>query len=303
MEDPVGDLRPPVAIQRPTVLTKHGDSRIDPYFWLRQKANPEVIAYLQAENSYADAVMAPAAELQERLYEEIVGRVQQTDTSAPAFFKGYWHYVRTVEGLDYEIYCRRKDSMEGPEEIELDANELASGHDYFAVGLVGRSPDENLLAYAIDLSGDELHEVRFRDLTEGHDLEDVLSGVYYGSAWSADSGTFFYVRPDKALRPYQVWRHALGTPGDQDVLVLQEDDERFELSVELTKSERYIIVTSSSQITSESRYLRSDDPAGEPVLIEGRRHGVEYSVDHQGDRFLILTNVGAHDFTLDPAPI
>jgi len=303
MEEPVGDLRPPVAHQRPTVLTKHGDSRIDPYFWLRQKANPEVIAYLQAENSYADAVMAPAAELQERLYEEIVGRVQQTDTSAPSFFKGYWHYVRTVEGLDYEIYCRRKDSMEAPEEIELDANELASGHDYFELGFVERSPDENLLAYAIDLSGDELHEVRFRDLTKGHDLEDVLSGVYYGSAWSADSGTFFYVRPDKALRPYQVWRHALGTPVDQDVLVLQEDDERFELSVELTKSERYIIVTSSSQVTSESRCLRSDQPDGVPVLVEARRHGVEYSVDHQEDRFLILTNDGAHDFKLVAAPI
>jgi len=303
MEDLVGDLRAPVAIQRPTVLTKHGDSRIDPYFWLRQKANPEVIAYLQAENSYADALMAPAAALQERLYEEIVSRVQQTDTSAPTFFKGYWHYVRTVEGLDYEIYCRRKDSMEAPEEIELDANQLASGHDYFELGLVERSPNENLLAYAIDLTGDELHEVRFRDLAKGHDLEDVLSGVYYGSAWSADSGTFFYVRPDKAQRPYQVWRHALGTPVDQDVLVLQEDDERFELSVELTKSERYIIFTSSSQVTSESRWLRSDQPDGVPVLVEARRHGVEYSVDHQEDRFLILTNDGAHDFKLVAAPI
>src|SRR5216684_1170448 len=303
MEEPVREPRPPVAAQRLTVLTKHGDSRIDPYFWLRQKANPEVIAYLQAENAYADAVMAPVADLEERLYEEIVSRVQQTDTSAPAFFKGYWHYVRTVEGLDYEIYCRRKGSMEAPEAIELDGNELAVGHDYFELGFVERSPDENILAYAVDLTGDELHEVRFRDLSTGHDLEDVLSDVHYGSAWSADSRTFFYVRPDKAMRPYQVWRHTLGTPVHRDVMVLQEDDERFELSVELTKSERYIVFTSSSQVTSESRYLRSDEPDGVPVLIEARRHGVEYSVDHQEDRFLILTNDGAHNFRLVWAPI
>src|SRR5258708_19383074 len=127
MEEPVQERRPPLPAQRPTMLTKHGDSRIDPYFWLRQKANPEVIAYLQAENAYADAVMAPVANLQERLYEEIVGRVQQTDTSAPALFKGYWHYIRTVEGLDYEIYCRRKGSMDPPQEIDPPANELAPG--------------------------------------------------------------------------------------------------------------------------------------------------------------------------------
>ena len=193
--------------------------------------------------------------------------------------------------------------MEAPEEIELDGNELAVGHDYFELGFVERSPDENILAYAVDLTGDELHEVRFRDLSTGHDLEDVLSDVNYGSAWSADSRTFFYVRPDKAMRPYQVWRHTLGTPGDADVVVLQEDDERFELSVELTKSERYIVFTSSSQVTSESRYLRSDKPESTPVLIEARRHGIEYSVDHQADHFLILTNDGARNFRLVAAPV
>ncbi|OLC27374.1 MAG: oligopeptidase B [Actinobacteria bacterium 13_1_20CM_2_65_11] len=303
MEEPVGASRPPIPAQYPTVLTKHGDSRVDPYFWLRQRANPEVIAYLEAENEYTDAVMAPVAKLQERLYQEIVDRIEQTDVSPASFFKGYWHYTRTVEGLDYEIHCRRKGSMDAPEEVELDANLLAQGHDYFELGFVEHSQDGSVLAYAVDLTGSELHEVRFRDLSSGQELPDVLDGVYYGSAWSADGRTFFYVRPDKTMRPYQVWRHALGTPVDQDVLVLQEDDERFELGVELTKSERYIIFTSSSQITSESRYLRSDDPAGEPVLIEGRRHGVEYSVDHQGDRFLILTNDGARNFSLMAAPV
>ena len=303
MEEPAGAARPPIPARHPTVLTKHGDSRVDPYFWLRQKANPEVIAYLQAENDYTDAVMAPVARLQERLYREIVNRVQQTDTSAPAFFKGYWHYTRTVEGLDYEIHCRRKGTMDAPEQVELDVNELARGHDYFELGFTDRSPDENILAYAVDLTGNELHEMRFRDLSSGQDLADVLEGVYYGSAWSADSRTFFYVRPDKAMRPHQVWRHVLGTPVDQDVLVLQEDDERFELSVELTKSERYIIFTSASQVTSESRCLPSHQPEGEPAVIEARRHGVEYSVDHQEDSFLILTNDGARNFRLVAAPV
>jgi oligopeptidase B len=303
MELPVPAATPPIPAQRPMVLTKHGDSRIDPYFWLRQRANPEVVAYLEAENEYADAVMAPLGGLQERLYEEIVSRIQQTDITPPSFFKGYWHYARTVEGLDYEIHCRRKGSMDAPEEVLLDANQLAQGHEYFELGYVENSPDQNILAYAVDLTGNELHQVRFRDVTTGHDLTDVLEDVFYGSAWSSNSRTFFYVLADKAMRPYQVWRHTLGTPTGEDVLVLQEDDERFELSVEPTKSERYIIFTSSSQVTSESRYLRSDEPAGEPVLIEVRRPGVEYSVDHQEDQFVILTNDGARNFRLVTAPI
>ena len=303
MEEPVLAPQPPIPDQRPTVLTKHGDSRVDPFYWLRQRANPEVIAYLQAENDYTDAVTAPTSALQAKLYGEIVSRVQQTDMSPPVFFKGYWHYSRTVEGLDYEIYCRRKETMEAPEEIDLDLNELARDHDYFELGFVERSPDENMVAYAVDFTGNELHELRFRDLASGRDLGDVVEGVYYGSAWSADSRTFFYVRSDKAMRPYQVWRHVLGTATSEDVLVLEEGDERFELSVEMTKSERYVILTSSSQVTSESRYLRSAEPESDPILIEARRHGIEYSVDHQEERFLILTNDGARNFRLMAAPL
>jgi oligopeptidase B len=295
-------IRPPVAPEHPTVLEAHGDKRVDPYYWLRDKQNPEVIAYLEAENAYTDAVMAPTADLQEKLYSEIVGRVQETDTSAPVFYKGWWTYTRTVEGLDYEIYCRRQGSMEAPEQVILDGNELAKGHDYFDLGYAERSPDENLIAYAVDFSGSEVHELRFRDLTTGVDLADVVKGVYYGAAWSADSRTFFYTKPDAAMRSYQIWRHRLGSPTEQDVLVLQEDDERFELSVEMTKSERYITFTSSSMLTSECRYLSSDQPEAESVVIEPRRTGIEYSVDDQEDRFLILTNDGAKNFRLMSAP-
>ena len=299
----VTPARPPVAPQRPEVLEAHADRRVDPYYWLRDKENPEVIAYLEAENAYADAVMADTAELRDRLYREIVGRVQETDYSAPTFYKGWWSYTRTVEGLDYEIYCRRRDSMEAPEEVILDANELAKGHEYFELGYVERSPDENLVAYAVDTDGSELHELRFRELAAGRDLDDVLRGVYYGAAWSADSRTFFYARPDAAMRPYQIWRHRLGTAPEQDVLVLQEDDERFELSVEPSKSERFILITSASQVTSECRFLSSDAPEGQLVMVEPRRPDIEYSVDHQEDRFLILTNDGATNFRLMAAPV
>jgi len=299
----VTPARPPAAPERPHVLEANGDSRVDPYYWLREKQNPEVLAYLEAENAYADGVMTGAADLQDRLYHEIVGRVQETDTSAPTFFKGWWTYTRTVEGLDYEIHCRRRESMDAPEEVILDANELARGHEYFELGYVEHSPDENLVAYAADVNGSELHALRFRDLTTGRDLDDELHGVYYGAAWSADSKSFFYVRPDAAMRPYQVWRHRLGRPTDDDVLVLQEDDERFELNVELSKSERFIFITSSSQVSSECRFLPSDEPEQEPRLIEPRRQEIEYSVDHQEDRFLILTNDGATNFRLMAAPI
>src|SRR6266566_5077351 len=295
--------RPPIAPRRPRILEAHGESRVDPYYWLREKDNPEVIAYLKAENAYADVVMRPAAALEEKLYREILGRVQETDTSAPTLFKGWWTYTRTVEGLDYEIYCRRPGSMEAPEEVLLDGNELAKGHEYFDLGYVERSPDELLVAYAIDLDGSERHELRFRDLATGKDLDDVVRDVYYGSAWAADSRTFFYSRPDRAMRPYQVWRHVLGTSAVHDVLVMQEDDEHFEIGVELTKSERYIVITSSSQVTSESHFLRSDAPDAQPQLVEARRHEIEYSVDDQEDRFLIVTNDGAHDFRLMSAPI
>ena len=299
----VTPARPPVAVQRPHVLEALGDRRVDPYYWLREKQNPEVIAYLEAENAFTETVMGGAASLQSKLYAEILGRIQETDFSAPVFDKGWWSYTRTVEGLDYEIYCRRRGSMEAPEEVILDANELAKGHEYFELGYVERSPDENLVAYAADVNGSELHQLRVRDLASGADLEDVVSSVYYGAAWSANSKTFFYVRPDAAMRPYQVWRHRLGMPPAQDVLVIQEDDERFELNVELSKSERFIFITSSSQVTSECLFLRSDEPEAQPRLIEPRRPNIEYSVDHQEERFLILTNDGATNFRLMAAPV
>src|SRR5438132_10668495 len=164
----------PFAARRPAVLEKHGDRRLDPYYWLRQRANPEVIAHLIAENEYADFVMEPTRVLQERLYNEIVGRIQQTDYTAPSFFKGYWHYTRTVEGLDYEIQCRRLGSMDAPEEVELDGNVLADGHEYFDLGFVERSPDGTRLASAADFTATDLHKPRSRTLATHDATEDAL---------------------------------------------------------------------------------------------------------------------------------
>ncbi len=299
----LSSARPPVAARRPHVLEAHGDRRDDPYYWLRDKNDPEVIAYLEAENAHTDSVMAGAAGLEQRLYQEVVGRVQETDFSAPVFHKGWWSYTRTVEGLDYEIYCRRRGTMDASEEIVLDANELAKGHAYFDLGYVERSPDETLAAYAADFDGAERHRLRFRDLRTGTDLDDVIEGVYYGFAWAADSKTVFYVRPDAAMRPYQVWRHRLGSAATDDVFVFQEDDERFEVNVDPSKSERFIFISTASQVTSETLVLPSDQPASKPVLIEPRREGIEYSVEHQGERLLILTNADATNFRLMSAPL
>lgn len=303
MAEPRTTPRPPVAARRERVLEKHGDRRVDPYFWLREKDNPEVVAYLEAENAYTDAMTAPSAELSERLFKEIVGRVQETDMSAPSFFKGFWSYTRTVEGQDYEIYCRRPGTMEAPEQVLVDGNEMAKGHDYFELGFIEQSPDQNLVAYGVDYNGAELFELRVLEVTTGRVFEDIARDVYYGFAWAADNQTFFYVKTDTAMRPFQVWRHKLGSPVEQDVLVLQEDDERFELSVEPTKSERFIIFSSASQVTGECRFVEAANPEEEPRLIAPRRQGLEYSVDHQEDRFLILTNDGARDFRLMAAPV
>ena len=196
-----------------------------------------------------------------------------------------------------------EETTPGKDQTFLDANELAEGHDYFELGYVERSPDETLMAYAVDTNGSERHELRFRELATGRQLEDVLREVYYGFAWAADSHTVLYVRPDAAMRPYQVWRHRLGTAVADDVLVMQEDDERFEVSVEPSKSERFIFITTSSQVSAETYFLRSDAPDAEAVLVEPRRPEIEYTVDHQEDRFLILTNDGATNFRLMVAPI
>jgi oligopeptidase B len=296
--------RPPAAPKRPRVLVAHGDERVDEWYWLRNRENPEVIAHIEAENAWAAAQLAPTEALQRRLFDEMVGRIQETDLSVPARKGDWWYLSRTVEGLQYGIWCRRKGDADGPEEVVLDHNELAQGHDYLAVANTQVSPDADRLAYAVDHDGSERFTLRFRDLRTGEDLPDRVPGTYYGLAWAADGATVFYTKVDGSMRPYQLWRHAVGTPAADDVLVHQEDDERFFLGVGLTKSERYVVLGLESKVTAEAWVLDATTPEGDFRLVQPREQGVEYDVDHHGDRFLIVTNAdGAENFKLVEAPV
>jgi oligopeptidase B len=295
---------PPVAPRRPHVLEKHGDRRVDDWYWLRNRDDPEVIAYLEAENAYTEAVLAHTKELRERLFQEIKGRIQETDSTAPAPKDGRWYYERTVEGLSYAIHCRRTGSEDAAaEEVLLDENALAEGHDFFSLGNFAVSPDHRLLAYSTDTTGGERYTLRVRDLERGDDLSDEIPDTYYGLAWASDNSTLFYTRPNEAMRPWQLWRHVVGTAADDDVCVYTEDDERFFVSVSRTRSGAYVVLQIGSMVTSESRVLQAESPEREFEIVDARRQGVEYAVEHRGDRFLVVTNDEAPNFRLLAAPV
>jgi oligopeptidase B len=300
--------RPPVAPRRPHEIVAHGRVRVDDWYWLADRDDPAVLAYLEAENQYTDEVLAPTKQLQESLFEDIKGRVRETDAGPPTRHGPWWYFSRTVEGKQYPIMCRRPDpartltaaevaiaarSLESDpdgEQVLLDENLLSAGKDYMAVGVFDVSPDHDVLAYAVDLDGSELYSLRFRDLETGIDLPDVVEGVYYGSAWARDNKTFFYVRTDEAMRPWQVWRHELGRAPDADVLVFQENDERFFVGLGLSRSEMRIVIESASKTTSEAQWVDSSNPTEPPRPVLTRQAGVEYDVEHDGESWLIRTN-------------
>jgi oligopeptidase B len=299
----------PVAPPRPVELTRHGDVRIDPYYWLRERENPEVIAYLEAENAYTAEVLAPTQALQDRIFSEIRDRVQETDVSPPAR-KGPWEYFsRTFEGSQYALHGRRPaGSPEGTDEtVLIDENLLADGLDYFSLGGLALSPDQTLIAYSFDDDGGEQHTLRFRDVATGTDLPDIIDGVYYGLAWANDNRTIFYVMPDDAMRPYQVWRHTLG--GTDDVLVFEETDERFFAGVGRARSGHAILLNTDSKITSEVLLLDPDDASAPPRVVEPRTDDLEYDVEHHlaadgSEQLFVLTNAdGATNFKLVRAPV
>ncbi len=293
---------PPVTARHRVVHRAHGDERVDEYAWLRDANDPAVIAHLEAENAWTEHTLAHLGPLRERVYAEIVARVQQSDTSAPVAHGPYVYYTRTVEGRQYAIHCRRRQAG-GDEEILLDENAVADGHTYFHLGDAEVSPDHAVLAYSVDFSGGELHSLRFRDLTTGADLPDVIDGVYYSLAWSSDASYVFYTRPDAAMRPWQVWRHRIGDSPDADALVYEEADERFFAEVALTRSAGLIVISLNSRITSEVHFLSADDPTGELAVVEPRRQGIEYTVDHHSDRLFIVTNDAAVNSRLMTAPL
>ena len=316
-------MKPPVARTQPHERVQHGDHVQDPYYWFLDKEDKDVRAYLEAENAFTAAATEGQAALRERIFQEIKGRTKETDLSVPSRKGDWWHYGRTEEGKQYSIHCRLKATGPNPpelpedgsalpgEQVLLDGNELAEGHDFFSLGAYDISPDDRLLAYSTDFDGDERFTLRIRDLETGQDLPDEIPATGYSTAWSADNSVLFYTMMDEAWRPYRVHRHTVGTPATADVLVYEEQDERFWLGVELSRSEKYIEIALGSKITSEARLLRADRPTEEFALVKARETGVEYSVDHWAhprdpdrDVLLVVHNgAGKENFELATAPI
>ena len=312
------DLAAPLADRRPHRRVHHGDVFSDPYEWLRDKDNLEVIRYLEAENAYTEARTEHLKELSDAIFSEIKARTKETDLSVPTYSShpgglAYWYYVRTVEGSEYPIYCRVEaaDPHTPPdpeggditgEEIILDGNVEAGDHEFFAIGALSVSLDGRLLAYSTDHTGAERFLLKVKDLATGEMLRDEIPDTAYGVTW-AENSHLFYTRADEAWRPYVVLRHRLGTDAADDVEVLTEPDERFWLGVDASRDDRWLIFGASSKLTSEYRLLSTDDPEGEPRIIAPRRQGVEYDVEVAGDRLLIVHNDGAEDFELAEAPL
>lgn len=295
---------PPAAAVRPATLEHHGHVRIDNYFWLRERENPEVIGYLNAENAYVDTMMAPTRELQEKLFEEIKGRIKQTDMSVPYKLDDYVYYTRFEEGKDYPLYCRKPVAGSADEQVMLDANLLAEGRGFLAVGGREVSQDQNILAFAVDTVGRRQYTLYFKNLATGELLADVIPSVAGNMAWANDNRTLFYTRQDPVtLRWDKIYRHLLGTDPATDALVYEERDETFSSFVFKTKSKRYLMIGSRQTLSSEYRFLDANLPAGEFALIQPRERDLEYSADHFGDSFYINTNLNAKNFRLMKTPV
>src|SRR5450432_464424 len=293
---------PPVAKKVPHVTDINGHKLTDNYFWLRDKPNPEVRAYLEAENAYTDAVMKPTEPFQKKLYAEMLGRIKETDVDVPYKEGDYFYYSRTEAGKQYQIRCRRKGSMDAPEEVILDINELAKGQVFMSVAAFEVSPDAGLLAYSYDNTGFRQYTLAVKDLRTGKTLLDHAERV--GSVvWANDSQTIFYTQEDEvAKRQYRLYRHTASST-TPDPLVYEEKDERFDVSAFKTRSQTYIFMVSGSHTTTEARYISAIDPTAEWKIIEPRKKGVEYYPDHNGDSFYIRTNDTGRNFRLVNAPV
>jgi oligopeptidase B len=294
----------PVAPQIPHVWHRPFGEEHDPWAWLRNRDDPATIAYLEDENAYYDAWVAQQQPVVDELYDEIRSRVQETDESAPVHDSGWWYLRRTVAGSDYAIHCRGRSAETAGDVVVLDENVEAADHDFFALGALEISPDGNLAAWSCDLDGSERYTLRVRELSTGRELDDVLvDTTWAGVAWSADNAYLFYVTPDEQMRPYRVWRHRLGTPQSDDELVYEDLDARFFVSVGLTRSREWIVIECGSKTSAEARVLPSENPTASPILVRPRVDDVEYTVDHWGDQFVVVTNLDAEDFRVMSAPL
>jgi oligopeptidase B len=301
----------------PFEMTEHGDTRVDNYYWMRlsdeQKNAPDstrdqqtkdVLDYLNAENAYTKSVLAHTDAFQVKLFEEMKGRIKETDQSVPVKDNGYWYYTRYEAGKDYAFNCRKKDSMEtGAEEVLVNGPELAAGHDYWALGGIDVSEDNTIVVYSEDVVSRRIYTASFRNIQTGEMLTDKIEGIAGCPVWANDNKTLFYVKKDPTtLREFQIWKHTLGTPQSSDVVVFEEKDEEFSCFVYKTKSKKYMVIGSNQTLSNEYRVLSADAPVGDFKVIQPRERNLEYSIDHFGDRFYITTNLEAKNFRLMSCP-
>jgi oligopeptidase B len=297
-------MKAPIATQKPQLLEIHGHQRIDPYYWMNDRENPEVIAYLESENAYTKSVMKSTEEFQKQLFEEMKGRIKEDDQTVPYFKSGYHWYVRYETGEEYPIYCRKKDSLQSPEEIILNVNELARGKSFYQVGGTSTTPDQKILAFAADEIGRRIYMIWFKNLETGKIYADTIPEVTGNFVWAADNETLFYSKQDpETLRSHRIYRHKLGTSTELDQLIYEETDEEFSCMVHKSKTEAYIFIHSESTISSEMRFLKADLPDGGFQILQPRVPFLEYAADHYGDFFWIKTNENSQNFKLVKAPI
>jgi len=295
---------PPRVEQKAKALIAHGHTRIDNYYWLNERENPDVIAYLNAENEYLAEVMSETKDLQDSLYKEIVDRIPQNDESVPYLKNGYYYYSRFVEGGEYPIHCRKSDAAGAKEEVLLDVNSMAKGYSYYAVSGLSVSPDNQLLAFGVDTVSRRKYTLYIKNLLTDEIYSDAISETTGGAAWANDNQTFFYTRKNPVtLRSERIFKHKLGNDPLADPVVFYEEDETFSTRVSRSKSGEYILISSSSTLSSEYRFLRADTPDKEFTVFQPRERNLEYSIDHYQNDFYIITNLEASNFKLMKTPV
>ncbi|MUU77327.1 S9 family peptidase [Winogradskyella endarachnes] len=286
----ISDLKPPIAKKIPHQLEKHGDVRVDNYFWMKDREHPEVIDYLNAENAYCDGKMAHTKAFQKDLFEEMKARIKEDDSSVPYKYNGYWYITKFEKGKDYPIYTRKKESLDNPEELLFDCNKMAEGESYFKLAGISISPDNKKVSYGIDKTGRRNYTIHVKDLTTNKVADDRIEGTTGSSSWANDNATLFYTKKDEVtLRAFQIFKHRLGDTS-KDKLVFEEGDDTFGAAVYKSKSRKYIIIACYSTLTNEYHILDADNPEGEFQVFQPRIRGLEYSISHYNDHFYITTN-------------
>ena len=291
-------MKQPKANKIAKQLVKHDHTRTDNYYWLNDRENPEVIDYLNAENAYTNRVMKNTEALQDEIFNEIVGRIKQTDVSVPYDLNGYSYYVKFEEGMEYPVYCRKNIKENSSEQILLDGNQMAEGYSYFQIGNWEVSPDNNMLAFSIDTLSRRKYDIYFKDIETGKIHDEKISNTTGNVVWANDNRTVYYQVKDQTLRSYRIYKHLIGTPVDTDVMVYEEADPTYHVQVYKTKSQKYIVISSESTLLSECRILDADNPDGDFRIFQPRLPEIEYSISHQDGRFLVLTNYKAVNFRL-----